>query len=162
MTPQPPRSAGVIKSVLLAYLVLILHVGLAAALGILILFFGGLVTHMLWVFLVVAALVFASGYYFYRRLKAGKAFLGGMMEDPAFRGRSFEIRLLGGVASLRMEAPREQGRLAGGSPPIAKRLEDPARQRLGELDRLVSLVEQGHITDEEFQTLKRQLIGGGK
>jgi hypothetical protein len=81
-----------------------------------------------------------------------------MLHTPLFRGRSVEISLLGGIASLRL------GRV-GGVEPLdtevagpARQLESPASARLRELSELARLLENDLITLEEYNQTKRQLF----
>jgi membrane protein implicated in regulation of membrane protease activity len=68
---------GVIKSIFIAYFILLLHILLLAGLGVLILFFRGIVNYMLWVFLAGTGIIIFSAYRFYRKMKKeGKTLRG--------------------------------------------------------------------------------------
>jgi len=60
---------GLIKGVATAYVILILHVILVAAVGLLVVFFRGVINYMLWIFIGFVIIMIASGYYLYRRSK---------------------------------------------------------------------------------------------
>ena len=148
-----------VKSVLLAYMILALHVVLIAGLGLLVLFFRGFVQYMLWIFLGGAAVVVYSGYRFWRRMKAEGKTLGEMLSNPAFRGRSVEVSLLGGIASFKLGAPgRYPALTVGDDDPPVRQLEDPETARIRELNELARLLEKDLITRDEYNLAKRRLL----
>ena len=150
---QPGDSQGLFKSVMMAYVVLVLHVLLIAGLGVLVIFFRGVVQYMLWIFLFGAAGVAVSGYLFYRRMKAEGRTLNEMLYSPAFHGRAVEVRFLGGLASLRLGRPPGPAELPDPSP----RLEDPESIRKRELEALLGLLEKNLITPEEYRKAKQDI-----
>ncbi|MBW2614181.1 MAG: SHOCT domain-containing protein, partial [Deltaproteobacteria bacterium] len=101
---------GLVKSVMVAYFVLVLHVFLIIGLGLVVIFFSGIVQYMLWIFLTGVIIILASLFYFYRRMKAEGRTLRQMMQSPMFNGRPVEVSLLGGLASFRVGS---SGRAAG-------------------------------------------------
>lgn len=147
---------GVIKSVFIAYFILLLHILLLAGLGVLIIFFRGIVNYMLWIFLAGTGIIIFSAYRFNRKMKKEKKTLKEMMNSPLFRGREVEISLLGGLASLKVGEPRNlflenyQGDV--------KQLEDPDTMRLKELNELVRLFENNLITLEEYNQAKKHIF----
>lgn len=152
------RKSGVFKSVLMAYFILILHVVLIAILGVVVLFLGGLAGYMPWILLITAAALLGSGYYFYRRFKtAGKA-MGDMLNQGPFRGRSVEISMFGGLASLKLGQGDPGAHLEDGRFGERRQLEDPSAVEIRELNKLVQMLEDGHITQDEFVNLKQQLF----
>lgn len=147
---------GVIKSVFIAYFILLLHILLLAGLGVLILFFRGIVNYMLWVFLAGTAIIIFSAYRFYRRMKKEGKTLKEMMNSPLFKGREVEISLLGGLASLKVGKPRHL--LLENYHGEIKQLEDPYSVRFKELNELVRLFENNLITLEEYNQAKKQIF----
>jgi hypothetical protein len=147
---------GVIKSVFIAYFILLLHILLLAGLGVLILFFRGIVNYMLWIFLVGTGVIIFSAYRFYRRMKKEGKTLREMMNSPLFRGREVEISLLGGLASLKVGKPRHL--LLENYHGEIKQLEDPDSVRFKELNELVRLFENNLITLEEYNQAKKQIF----
>jgi len=151
---------GLVRSVLTAYIILALHVVLIAALGLLVLFFRGFVHYMLWIFMGGAALLGFSGYLVYLRMKAEGKTLREVLNTPAFRGRSVEISLLGGLASLKLGNP-ENGLDAledMRDEPPPRQLEAPESSRIRELGELARLLEKDLITLEEYQIAKGRLF----
>lgn len=154
---KPKESEGVMKSVLTAYFILVLHALLIAGLGFLVLFFRGLVNYMLWIFLGGVVLVIISGYLFWRRMKAEGKTLREMLGSPMFRGRTVEVSLLGGLATVKMgNGPA----IGDGSDGPALQLEAPASARVRELCELARLLENDLITVDEFNRTKQQLMNG--
>lgn len=147
---------GVIKSIFIAYFILLLHILLLAGLGVLIIFFRGIVNYMLWIFLAGTGIIIFSAYRFYRKMKKEGKTLKEMLNSPLFRGREVEISLLGGLASLKVGKPHNlflenyQGDV--------KQLEDPDTMRLKELNELVRLFENNLITLEEYNQVKKQIF----
>jgi hypothetical protein len=148
---------GLMKSVMAAYLVLVLHIVLIAFLGMLVLFFRGMVQYMLVIFLLGTGAILASAYHFYRRMKAQGKSLGEMLRSPIFAGKNVEISFLGGLASLKVGRPENTLSLTGHIPERYQ-LEDEATIRLRELNELVRLLEQKLITLEEYNQAKKQLF----
>ena len=91
---------GLVRSVLLAYFILALHVLLIAGVAILVLFFRGVVNYMLWILVGGVVLIGISAFYFIRRMRAEGRSLGEMLKNPMFNGRSVEVSLLGGMAGM--------------------------------------------------------------
>jgi hypothetical protein len=152
------ESDGLLKSVLMAYLVLALHVLVIAMICILVIFFRGIVNYMLWVFLAVTLLILASGYYFYRRMRAEGKNLREMMRSPLFAGRSVEVSFLGGFASIRLNQPGDPMPPAIEATASPLQLEDPETQRIRQLTELAKLLEKDLISREEYDSAKQQLL----
>ena len=146
------------KGVAAAYLILILHVLLIAAMGLLVVFFGGIINYMLWIFLGFSVVIVASGYYIYRRMKRQGKQLKDTLNSPAFNGRSVEISFLGGLASFRIGGNAQQPALNTDHIESARQLEDPENMRIRQLSELVKLYENELISVEEFNTLKSRII----
>jgi hypothetical protein len=152
------KDPGLFKGVMLAYLILILHVILAAAIGMLIIFFHGIVTYMAWILFFGFALIFGSGYYFYRRLKAQGRSLRETLDSPDLRGKSFEISMFGGMVSFKVGNGMPDPARALPAPNSPLQLEDPEAARLRELTELSRLLEKNLITQDEFSRIKHDLF----
>jgi predicted membrane metal-binding protein len=150
------ENEGLVKSVLMAYLVLLLHVLLVACLALLILFFRGIVNYLIWIFLGGTLIILFSAWRFYRRMKAEGKTLQEILKNPIFEGREVEISLLGGLASLKVGKPDHLFLEDFSSQ--NKQLEDPETIRLRELNELVRLFENNLITLEEYNQAKKQIF----
>ncbi|MBI9085256.1 MAG: SHOCT domain-containing protein [Desulfobacterales bacterium] len=159
---NPKETEGVMKSVLTAYFILVLHALLIAGLGFLVLFFRGLVNYMLWIFLGGTALVIISGYLFWRRMKAEGKTLREMLNSPTFRGRTVEVSLLGGLATFKVGNGEAVPAIGDGADGPALQLEAPASAsaRVRDLGELARLLENDLITMDEFNRTKQQLMNG--
>ena len=154
---------GLVKSVLLAYFILALHVLLIAGVAILVLFFRGIVNYMLWIFLGGIALIGFSAFYFIRRMRAEGKSLGEMLRNPMFNGRSVEVSLLGGMATVKLSQPAQPPAIGHDAAIDIPRIEDPNLSRHQEgsgLAELARLLEKDLITIDEFNQAKRQLLNG--
>ncbi len=153
---------GLFKSIALAYTILILHVLLIAGLGLVVLFFGGLVQNLIWIVLGGMLLLGLSGYLFYRRMRREGRSLGEALRSPMFQGRSVEISFMGGMASFRLGAPTNPAprALEGGDLRDPLQLEDSESMRIRDITALAQLLEKNLITPEEFTAAKRKLLGG--
>jgi hypothetical protein len=158
MMNKSKQNDGVFKSVLMAYSVLMLHVLLIAGLGLLVLFFRGVIQYMIWIFLGGTAAIIISGYRFYIRMKQEGKTLREMVNSPLFHGRAVEVSILGGMASFKIGKDSSPRFLPDTTCTATKLLEDTASSRMRELSELVRLLESDLITLEEFNSVKQQLF----
>lgn len=157
---------GLVKSVLLAYFILALHVLLIAGMAILVIFFRGVVNYILWIFLGGVVLIGLSALYFIRRMRAEGKSLGEMLRNPMFNGRSVEVSLLGGMATVKLGQPSHAsqppaiGHDAAGDIPRLENPDPSGSRDVSELSELARLLEKDLITVDEFNKAKRQLLKG--
>ena len=157
------ESDGVVKSVLLAYLILALHILLIAGMAVLVLFFRGVVNYMLWIFAGGIILIGISALYLVRRMRAEGKSLGDMLRNPVFNGRSVEVSLLGGMATVKLGQPNQPPAIGHDAAIDVPRLEAPDTvdsRDVSELAELARLLEKDLITVDEFNLAKRQLFNG--
>jgi len=149
---------GLLKTIMAAHMILLLHVFLIAGIGFLVLFFSGIIKYMGWIFLFGAAAVFALGYRFYRRMKREGKTLYEMMRPSLLKGKAVEVSVMDGLVSFKV-GPAGNGKqleaLPGKTPPL---LEDPHSKTMEELAELVRLLENGLITREEYEQAKKTLF----
>jgi len=155
--PANKSSDGLFKSVMLAYVVLVLHVLLMLGLGLLVIFFRGVIQYVLWIFIFGTLAIVASGVYFYRRMKAQGKTLKQTLSSPMFAGRPVEVSFLGGMASLRVGMPGKANRLEGGVDPVHQ-LEDSESIRIRDLSQLARLLADDLITRDEYDQAKKNLF----
>ncbi len=152
-------SPGLFKSIMVAYSVLILwHLALIGSLGLLVIFFRGVVNYMLWIFLIGMAAILVSGYLFYRRMKREGKSLRDMLKTPVFNGRPVEVSVLGGLASFRLGGKPGFPVLGSDYLGVSHQLEDPDTVRLRELMELGRMFENNLLTFEEFNQAKKKLL----
>jgi len=157
-----PKKAGdgLVKSVLLAYLILALHVLLIAGVAILVLFFRGVVNYMLWIVLGGLGVIGLFAFWLFRRMRAQGRTLGEMLRNPMFSGRSVEVSLLGGMATVKLGQPTQLPAIDHHRPttPRLESPEAPPGQGVCELAELARMLERDLITVDEFNAAKRQLL----
>ncbi len=153
------RNDGVLKPVFAAYLVLLLHLLMIVGMGLVVLFFSGIVAYLSWIFLGGILVIGASGYLFFRRMRAEGRNLQEMMNRSPFAGQRLEVEFLGGLASVKIGSGKNAGR-AGALPvhPVYQ-LETPGVMRVRELTELARLLSEGLISQAEFARLKQDIIG---
>ena len=149
---------GVMKSVMTAYLILILHVLLVMGLGLLVFFFRGIVHYMLWIVLLGAVAILASGYWFYRRMKAEGRSLRDTLNSPLFRNRTVEVSFLGGLAQFRVGGAKGTPLLDPPSTDEAHQLDWSGDTQVQELTELARLLKSGLITPEEYEKAKKNIF----
>ena len=143
---------------MLAYAVLVLHILLMIGLGLLVIFFRGVIQYMPWIFLFGVVVVTASGVYFYRRMKAQGKTVKQMFSSPMFAGRPVEVSLLGGLASLRVGPPGHAGEIGTRQADPTLQLEDSRTVRVRELTQLARMLEDDLITRAEYDQAKQILF----
>jgi len=155
-------SEDLLRGILLAHLILFLHLLFIAGLGLVVIFFHGISQYMLWIFVGTTAILLVSGFFCYRHIKTrGKQTLKDIEESAVFKNRSFEVRILGGVASLRFGRPGgptaiENAASAAHDPRY--QLEDPETLQVRELTALADMLEKNLLTLEEFSRAKQKIL----
>ncbi len=152
--------ATITNSLVLASAILIFHVILLGGIGILVLFFSGIVNYILWIFLAGSALIAGSGYLFYRYMKKeGSTALLKIMLLPELKGKNIEVNLLGGLASFKIANDKSEPMVIESNViPVARLLADPDSRRRRELTELGRMLEKNLITLEEFNQVKKSLF----
>jgi hypothetical protein len=152
------QKEGLFKSVMLAYFVLVLHVLLMVGLGFLVIFFRGIIHYMLWIFLAGSAAIIASGFYFYKRMKAEGKTVKQMLKTPLLNGRPVEVSLLGGLASFRVGSSTRNFELDTDGVHTVHQIEDSETMRIREITELAKLLENNLITREEYDKAKKRIL----
>ena len=160
-TEPQKEQAGIFKGVAAAYLILILHAVFIALLGCLVLFFRGMVQYMLWIFIGGTALITYSGYRVYKRMKQEHRNFSDLLRLPMLDGNSIEVSFLGGIASVKVASPGAKALpIAYNASDMPRQLEAPGTSRVRELTELAGLFEKHLITQEEYETSKKQILEG--
>ena len=155
-------SGDLLRGIFLAHLILFLHLLFIAALGLVVIFFHGVSQYMLWIFVGATVILLTSGFFCYRHIKTqGKQTLKDIEESAIFKNRSLEVRLLGGMVSLRFgrpEAPTAIENAAAETQNPRYQLEDPEILQIRELTALADMLEKNLITREEFSRAKQKIL----
>lgn len=160
MLKKKNETTALVSSLFLASSVLIFHVVLLAAMGILVIFFSGIVNYIFWIFLGSCALIGGGGYLFYRYMKkdGGRA-LYQLLSLPELKGKNLEVKLLGGLASLKIADDEDKTHaIEVHQATPSRQLEDPGSIRIRELTELTRLLEKNLITPEEYDQAKKSLF----
>jgi hypothetical protein len=108
---------GLFRGIMLGHLILLLHVMLFAFVGLLIIFFHGLMTYLPLILISGLVLAGIGAYFLFRWMKARGKRLQDIMNSPALSGKSVEISLLGGVASIKFDSRGKEDALPAIAPP---------------------------------------------
>ena len=154
---QPQES--IFKGVLLAYFVLVFHVVLIIGLGVVMLFFGGVIAHLPLILALGFVAVAGSCYLWWQHLKKRGKNLRDMLRDPLFEGRSVEVTLLGGLASFKLGEPREPLTIEHSASEGPKQIQDSSTPHAEELTKLARLLKQDLITYDEYLEAKKDIMG---
>ena len=152
------KDEGHLKSVLMAYFILVLHVILIAGLVLLVIFFRGIINYMIWIFIGGTAAILASAYHFYKRMKMEGKTLREMLNSQRFAGRTVEVNLLGGLASLKISGSKDPAALDTTASGQFKQIEDPDVVHNRDFFELVRLLENDLITLDEYNKFKEQIL----
>jgi hypothetical protein len=149
---------GLFKSVVLAYTILIMHLFLIAGLALLVIFLGGIVNYMLWIFIGGIIILISSTAYFYWRMKAQGRIIKEILNSSMFQDRTVEINMLGGLATLKIERPGHLPAIEAEPPHPISRLEDADAACIRELKELAHLLKRNLITQKEYNQAKKRLL----
>lgn len=173
---------GIIKSVFVAHFILVLHILVIASIGFLVLFFRGIVIYMPWIFLGGTAVIAASCYLMYNKMKKEGTSLKEMLSLPVFKNRTVEVSLLGGLASLKVGSPNgsqtdeiktidaeiidhprrleeplvDLGKNSGKDP--RRNFQKDSAINVQELTELAHLLDNNLITPEEYNKAKEKIF----
>jgi len=124
----------------------------------LVIFFRGIINYMIWIFIVGTAAIVASAYHFYKRMKIEGKTLREILNSNRFGGRTVEVSLLGGLASLKISGSNDPAALDIAASEQFKQLEDPDVIHNREFSELVRLLANNLITLDEYNKFKEQIL----
>lgn len=157
MRAKTKNKNGLLTGVMISHVVLVLHLLLFAGIGLVVAFVGGVMQYMIWILLAGMLAVALSAYLIYRRLRREGKSIADALRSPMFRGRSVEVSLLGGFATMRLESGKPDPAI-GVNSQTPKQLEDPETARIREIKSLAQLLEKKLITPDEFDMAKQRLL----
>ncbi len=160
MELKDEQNKSVFSGVMLGYLVLILHILLMVGLGATVVLIKGIYDFRWIIFVAGIALLIASAYYFYHKFKEHKQKIVDLMSDPAFRDKTLEISLMGGMASIKLGNNSDNLQLihAEGENEVKLLATAPKSALIKELSELNRMLDDGLITRDEFIKLKHEII----
>lgn len=156
------KKDSILQNILIACCILLLHIILLAGVGVTIILFGGVYTYLPWVMGLIAIFGAGSVWFFHRRIKSSSSDIRKILSLPEFQNRTIEIKLLGGLTSLKIEPDTRQ------IPKIDHSASNQTRQlfydsthhietRILELN---TLFEKDLISKEEFKNAKHEILQG--
>jgi hypothetical protein len=153
------QGENLFKAVLLTHAILFFHLLIIVGLVVTVIFFRGVTQYTLWIFLGVTVLLLMSGIFLYWRIKTrAKATFHDIENSSLFRGRSFEVSFLRGLASLKFGQPGNRKAIENVASDPKFQLEDPETARIRELTELARLFEKKLITSDEYNKAKNQIL----
>ena len=144
------------KNLLAAFLILIIHVLLVGGIGVLILFFYGIVNHMVWVLLGISCMS-AGGVWLYKRLKSDVRAIQNIAGN-SFKGKTIEASFLGGVATFKVSDKRGEKRPASIPVERPRQLIATGPEDVKTLSELAHLYEKKLITLDEYNRVKKKIL----
>jgi hypothetical protein len=155
---QEKPGSELFRGVLLVHVILGLHLGLIALVGLLVVFFGGIVRYWAWILAGGLLLAGLGGFWVYRRTKArGRSLFRDERGESVVPGGTVEVSFLGGLASVKLSKPAGSLPHAGG-PQAPLLLEPPEAIRIRDLASLAEMYEKDLITREEFERAKGSIL----
>jgi hypothetical protein len=145
------------KNLLAAFLILIIHVLLVGGIGVLIMFFYGIVNHLLWVILGISCMS-AGGVWLYKRLKSDVREIKNLAGD-SFKGKTIEASFLGGVANFKISDSRADQNIKQVNSGHTQQLTGPDSDNITTLAELARLYERNLISQDEYERAKKKILG---
>lgn len=96
------EQTSLFRGIMLGHLILLLHVLLLAGVGLLVIFFHGILKYLPYILVSGLVLIGIGAYCLFNWLKSRGKNLKQILDSPALSGKSVEINLLGGVASIKI------------------------------------------------------------
>ncbi len=151
--------ASLTKGVFLAFVILFFHVGMLLLVALLVVFFGFIIQYFAWIMLALGVGIVGTIVYILYSLKKQSSSIAEVLTMPEFRGKNIELRLFGGLASLKVTDSQESASLLEyDGRPASRYLESPDTSRVRELSELARLLESDLITPEEYQQAKNEIF----
>jgi hypothetical protein len=152
------------KNIFTAYFIVLLHVFLVVVIGLAVVLFKGVYQYLPWIMAAMGILVIAIAWVVYRRMRGHSSSLQGVLGTPEFQDRAVEVRLLGGLASFKINARENTSLLVDRSHyPVythAHLIENAVNQAEQKLLELSTMYEKNLITQEEFEVARQNIIQG--
>ena len=150
---------SITKGVFLAFIILFFHVGMLLLVALLVVFFGFIIQYFAWILLGIGLVIAGTIFYIIYSLKKQSSGLAEVLTMPEFKGKNIELRLFGGLASLKVTDSQDSNpMLEYDDRPPMRYLESPESSRVRELSELARLLENDLITPEEYQQAKNDIF----
>jgi len=154
---------GLFRSIFTAYFILLLHVILLAGVGVTILLFKGVYQYLHWIMAGLGVLVLGIAWIFYRRMKHSTTDIKSILAMPEFADRSVEVKLLGGLATFKIDVAQSRAPQIAHTPDTSTDplfIEHDVIKTEQKLLKLTALYEKELINKEEFEQAKQNILQG--
>ncbi|THB81628.1 MAG: SHOCT domain-containing protein [Desulfobacteraceae bacterium] len=154
---------GIFRSIFTAYFILLLHVFLLAGTGVSVILFRGLYQYLPWIIAGITLAVLFMAWMVYRKMRADSTQIRDIMGLPEFKDREVEVKLLGGLMSMKVSASKPSPQLPALESPEQgniRLIEDSVSNRERRIVELTALYEKNLITTQDFETAKQKILHG--
>ncbi len=154
---------GLFRNIFVAYFIVLLHVILLAGTGVTILLFKGVYHYLPWIMAGLGILILTIAWIFYRRMKTNTSDIRSVLAMPEFRDRTVEVKIMGGLASFKIDAAQNNTMQIAQNPETMsdKFLIDHDIDNIEQkILKLTALFEKDLITAEEFEKAKQNILQG--
>ena len=134
------------KGIMAAFLILIMHVLLIGGIGIMVLFFYGIINHSIW--MVIAITCFFSGtVWIVRRIRESRTVINNVTGN-SLKGKTIEVSLLGGIANFKISESQDNLRITQGPSAVQKQITTSTPDNIRTLAELADLYEKKLISPD--------------
>ncbi|GBD97990.1 MAG TPA: SHOCT domain-containing protein [Nitrospirae bacterium] len=146
------------KNISIAFLILIMHILLLGGIGVLILFFYGIINYTIWIILAGLCLAAGTAYWFYRRMKSDGRALRNMAGGSLLKGKTVEVSFLGGVATFKISDSKAGRTINRDTSSRIKQLAASDYENIKTLTELSRMYEKKLITSDEYNKAKQEIL----
>jgi hypothetical protein len=147
---------SIYQSLAAAFMILAMHLLLLVSVGIVVLFFYGIINHSFWMVIAISCF-FIGCFWLLRRIRASRNVLN-EVAGGSFKGKTVEVRLLGGVANFKISDAQSDPQVGHEQANSPKQLAAPPQENVTTLTELARLYENNLITREEYSRAKEDLF----
>lgn len=164
LNKQKPKtnsdSAEVLRGILYFQLIVVSQVAVVAMIALVVLFINGFAQYFYWIVFGGGTMVLLTAALMYHRIKKnGLKSVNAAIRSPELRGRDVEVRVLGGLVSVKLGSDRRSSAaLEDHFSGSQLKLEDPETLRIRELTDLGRLLERNLISLDEFKRSKARIM----
>ncbi|MCF6246661.1 MAG: SHOCT domain-containing protein [Desulfobacula sp.] len=152
---------GLFRSIFIAYFILLLHVFLLAAIGVTVVLFKGVYNYLPWIMAGLGILILTIALIFYKRMKNSTSDIKSVLAMPEFKDRTVEIKIMGGLASFKINAARNTQVQIEHQPHSENLLIGNDIHHIEQkIIKLTALFEKDLISKEEFDRTKQNILQG--
>jgi len=151
------QDIGLFKSIYAAYFILLFHVVMIGAIGVVIVLFNGVINNIIPILLICGLLFLSFGYFLFRLIKRKSHAIKDIVTSEQFSNRSVELSLFGGFASVKLGAPVQNpnGVQIEGTSEKQTLLDSVKPEETIEFKKARNIMKKKHRKPDEYDSLKR-------